>query len=66
MWLGCTGTEGTRMFMPKGQLGRGDFQHSFDVAEVREEGDSVYEAELVNINSAFCTCLYCRGNFLSD
>lgn len=54
------------MFVPKGQLGRGDFQHSFDVAEVREEGDSVYEAELVNINSALCTCLYCRGNFLSD
>lgn len=66
VWLGCPGTEGSRTFVPKGQLGRGDFQHSFDVAEVREEWDSVYEVELVNINSSFCTCLYYRGNFLCD
>lgn len=66
VWLGCPGTEGSRTFVPKGQLGRGDFQHSFDVAEVRKEWDSVYEVELVNINSSFCTCLYYRGNFLCD
>lgn len=47
MYLGCPGTEGSRNLVTKGQLGRGDIQHSCHVAGSREERDSVYEVELV-------------------